>query len=144
MAMSAPQQDRNHTTVRFHPWVFKAVAGLVLLMIIAAWGFTATWSDDSSESYTGLVLAMVSYFCVVALGLGWMMVRLARRNPDPARREGEEPSRQSFYEWKSHEIEVGSGHQRGSHAAIDVILVPAAVAFGMLALVIVWHLAPGG
>jgi hypothetical protein len=140
MAMTSPH-DAEHHFVRLHPRVFKTVLGLVLTMLVAAWGFTAVWSPDANESYTGLALAMASYLCLVALGIGYAMSRLTRSSPDPARRD-DEPSQASFREWSSREIEVSDGHQRGSHVAIDVLLPPAAVAVGMIALMIVWHFAP--
>lgn len=141
MATTSPHDAERHL-VRLHPRIFKIMVGLVLVMLLAAWGFSATWSPDASESYTGLALTMASYLFLVALGIGYAMTRLARSSPDPARRD-DEPSKVSFQEWSSREIDVSDGHQRGSHVAIGVLLVPAALAVCMIALVIVWHLAPG-
>jgi hypothetical protein len=141
MAMASPH-DAERPLVRMHPRIFKIVVVMVVVMMTAAWGFGATWSPDAAESYTGLALAMASYLCAVAVGIGYAMNRLARSSPDPARRD-DEPSQASFSEWSSREIEVSDGHQRGSHVAMDVLLVPTALAVCMVALVIVWHFAPG-
>ncbi len=140
MATMRSHDERPHS-VHVHPWIFKGVAGFVLLMLIAAWGFSATWSPDSVEAYTGLALAMVSYLCLIAVGLAYAMGRFTRQRPEAAREE-DRPARTSFHDWKTREIEVGDGHQRGSHVAIDILLAPAAVAIGLTILVIVWHLAP--
>ncbi|HKU97910.1 MAG TPA: hypothetical protein VJR58_21650 [Vineibacter sp.] len=142
--MAAPQsRDAPSHSVHLHPWIFKGVVGFVLLMLLAAWGFSATWSSASVEAYTGLALGMVSYLCLIAVGLAYAMSRFTRLRPDPARTE-DAPARLSFRDWRSREIEVGDGHQRGSHVAIDILLAPAAVAIGLTILVIVWHLAPAG
>lgn len=141
MATMQSRDEPSHS-VRLHPWVFKGFVGFVLLMLVAAWGFSATWSATSVEAYTGLALAMVSYLCLIAVGLAYAMSRFTHRRPDPAREE-DAPARMSFRDWQSREIEVGDGHQRGSHVAIDILLTPAAVAIGLTILVIVWHLAPG-
>jgi hypothetical protein len=140
MALTTPHDERS-SSVHLHRWVFRGIIGFVLLMILAAWGFTATWSPDANESYTGLVLAMMSYFCLVAVGIAYALGRITRNSPDPAR-EDDMPTTESLQRWASREIEVSDGHQRGSHVMIDILLPPAAVAIGMVALVIVWHLAP--
>jgi hypothetical protein len=134
--------DEHRQSARLHPWIFKAVIGFVLWMIIAAWGFSSTWSAVPQESYTAVVLAVMSYFCIVAVGIAGVMTYIMRHSPDPARRD-DTASRDSFHEWTSRQIEVSDGHQRGSHVAMDILLAPAAVAIGMTALVVVWHLAPG-
>ncbi len=140
MAMTT-SHDENPRSARLHPWIFRAIIGCVLWTIIAAWGFSATWSADPRESYTGLVLAVASYLCIVAVGIVGVMAYITRQSPDPGRQD-DTPSKDSFHEWTSREIEVSDGHQRGSHVAIDILLPPAAVAIGMTALVLVWHLAP--
>ena len=141
MAMTT-SHDEQPCTARLHPWIFRTVIGFVLWMILAAWGFSATWSAGPQEAYTGLVLAVASYLCLVVVGIVYAMTSITRHSPDPARRD-DTPSKDSFHEWTSREIEVSDGHQRGSHVAIDILLAPAAVAVGMTALVLVWHLAPG-
>ncbi|HEX2889508.1 hypothetical protein [Vineibacter terrae] len=140
MAMTSPSTERP-TTVRLHPWIFRGVVALAAWALLAAWGFAATWSPDVSESYTDLALVFVSYLCIVTIGLVFALGSFARHSPDPAR-DDDKASRGSFHDWRSREIEVGSGHQRGSHVAVDILLAPAAIAIGMTALVIVWHLAP--
>ena len=140
MALTTSHDERR-PSARLHPWIFKAIIGFVLWTIIAAWGFSSTWSADPQESYTGLVLAVASYLCVVAVGIVGIMAYFTRHSPDPARQD-DKPSRGPFHEWTSREIAVSDGHQRGSHVAMDILLPPAAVAIGMTALVLVWHLAP--
>lgn len=128
---------------RLHRWIYRGIVGFVLWMMLAAWGFMSTWSADPGDSYTGLVLAMASFLCLVAVGIIFVMGIITRDSPDPARAE-DMPTDGSLREWASREIEVSDGRQRGSHVLIDILLPPAAVAIGMTALVIVWHLAPGG
>jgi hypothetical protein len=113
-----------------HPWIYLATIGLAFWFVAAAWGFF-------DYSYTGLALAVVSGFFLMAVALPsiiWREWRKYRRSEED-RREASAPLR----EWLGSNFPIWQGQMKGSEAAIMVLLPFVAVAFGMTAFAIVLH-----
>lgn len=113
-----------------HPLIYLAAIGLTFWFVAAAWSFF-------DYSYTGLTLAVVTGFFLMAVGLPSIIWREWRkyRQSEEDRRESHTPLR----EWLASNVPILQGRLKGSEAAIMVLLPFAAVAFGMTAFAIVLH-----
>ena len=116
-----------------HPFVYMAIVGLALWLVLSVWGF-------AGGGYTDFLLAVVSGFVFIAVALPYTLWRVWRKNqgPDAARE-----NRESFRDWASGEFDTWQGRLKGANAAVEILLPIAAVAFGMTAFGIVWHFTPG-
>jgi hypothetical protein len=70
----------------------------------------------------------------MAVGLPWLLSLIWRKYRMP----GEQPRRLAFRDWRSGDFAVWQARLRGLHAAIDILLPLAAVAFGLTAIGIVF------
>jgi hypothetical protein len=113
---------------QLHPNVYKAAVGLVGLFVLAAWILFDRQND------IGLPLAMVSVLLLVAILLPWSLSLVWQRHQMPDQRH----SKISFHDWKIGDFAVWGSKLRGTDAAIDMLLPLAAVAFGLVALGIVF------
>src|SRR5882757_6473931 len=113
---------------QLHPLVYKAAVGLVALFVLAAWILFDRQND------IGLPLAMASVLLVVAVLLPWSLSLVWQRH----QMADQSHSKISFHDWKIGDFAVWGARLRGTHAAIDMLLPLAAVAFGLTALGIVF------
>jgi hypothetical protein len=121
---SAERPPVHETTSLLHPLVYALIMGLAGWLVLSVWTFPGVGSTD-------YLLAIVSGFIFIAVALPFILSRL--------RRPGSEVP--SFRAWGSADFETWTGRLRGSHAATEILLPIAAVAFGMTAFGIVLHLA---
>ncbi len=114
---------------RFHPGVFKIVACLLGLFVLAAWTF-------AGGGHTDLLLVMVTYVFGLSVLLpgALLLARRAKqgRRPDAV---GELP----LGEWARRLVETSTGAVKGSEAATELVLPIAAVAIGMVCFATVLH-----
>src|SRR5690349_8190551 len=116
---------------RFHPLFYKAIAGLALWFVLAAWGFVG-------DSRTAYLLAVVSGFFLLAVGLPVALWLTSRSGPvDDTNPQAE----RRLSRWASSEFETWTGRVRGKLAIVEALLPIAAVAIGMTAFVIALHVA---
>jgi len=78
---------------------------------------------------------MVSVLLLVAVLLPWSLSLVWQKHQMTHQRH---PEKISFRDWKIADFAVWGGKLRGKHAAIDMLLPLAAVAFGFTALGIVF------
>lgn len=114
---------------QLHPNIYGAAVGLVV------WFALSAWILFDRESDIGLPLAMVSALLLVAVLLPWSLSLVWKRHQMPHQQH---PNRPSFHDWKSGDFAVWGSKLNGMHAAIDVLLPLAAVAFGLTAIGIVF------
>ena len=111
------------------PQLRAIIVALAVWLIVSVWGFVGA-------GYTPLVLAIVSMFIVVAVGLPLLLGLIARRhrvgNADPAESD-------SLSEWLGRDFAAHTGRMRGAVAAAQILLPIAAVAFGMTIFALVRH-----
>jgi hypothetical protein len=128
---------RQHRTRRrappvsaaLHPWIYRAMVGLALVLAVAVWGFFTTPGN-------GFALTVVSLFCFVAVAIPTLLWQIWRRHPE--RHPGDtEP--ESFALWREHEVEIADERVTGRQAAIEALLPIAAVAFGMALFALALH-----
>lgn len=118
---------------RFPLGLFKLIAALAGLYVLAAWGF-------AGPGDTAPLLAVVSLFFGLAVGLVALLYRTRRCH---GRTElGEEECRvESLAEWIGREVETSTGRLRGSAATTQIVLPLAAVAVGMVLFAVTVHFA---
>jgi hypothetical protein len=81
-----------------------------------------------------LPLAMVSVLLLIAVLLPWSISLIWRRH----RMAHERHPEISFHDWRTGDFAAWGGELRSMHAAIDMLLPLAAVAFGLTALGVVF------
>ena len=113
---------------QLHRTIYRTAAALVAWFAISAW----VLFDRGGE--IELPLAMVSVLFVVAVALPWLL-SLAWRKFHSRHQDAQEPS---FHDWRSGDFAVWGAKLRGLHAAIDMLLPFAAVAFGLTAIGLVF------
>ncbi|WP_213288982.1 hypothetical protein [Bradyrhizobium sp. sGM-13] len=122
---------------QIHPSIYGAAVGLV------AWFAAAAWILFDRQSDIGLLLAMVSVLLLVAVLLPWSLSLVWKRHAKPHKPHSDETS---FHDWRVGDFAVWDSKIHGTHAAIDMLLPLAAVAFGLTAIGIVFlisaHAAP--
>jgi len=128
-----PAGSQRPVVSRFHPLIYKAIAGFGLWFVLAAWGF-------DGSGYIGYLLAIISGFFLLAIGLPWVMSRV--RSERQARTDDEQTA--GLRDWTAGEFETWTGRFRGKFAMIEALLPLAAVAVGMTAFVIVFHIVVHG
>jgi hypothetical protein len=114
---------------QLHPRIYAAAVGFV------AWFAVAAWVLFDRRSDTGLPLAIVSVFFLVAVLLPWSMFLVWKRHRMPEQRH---PNKTSFHDWRTGDFAVWGAKLHGTRAAIDALLPLAAVAIGLTAIGIVF------
>jgi hypothetical protein len=145
-AMDEPAACSNRVFDELHPQVLTAAAGLLIWFVVAAWFLFG------GAGYIELALAMVSVLVFMALAIPmalWRAGTAARRaDPDNTGAEGsagtQEASPKTLSAWLRGRFATWTDLEKPSTAAIEVLLPLAAVAFGLTAIGIVFHLARMG
>jgi hypothetical protein len=114
---------------QLHSSIYATAVGLVVWFALAAW----TLFDRQND--IGLPLAMVSVLLLVAVLLPWSLFLVWKRYRMPHQRP---PGRTSFHDWRTGDFAVWGSKIRATHAAIDMLLPLAAVAFGLTGIGIVF------
>jgi len=117
---------------QLHPNIYRAAVGLVVWFTLSAWILFDRQSD------IGLPLAMVSVLLLVAVLLPWSLSLIWKKYRMPYQRH---PDETSFRDWKAGDFAVWGSRLHSTHAAIDMLLPLAAVAFGLTAIGIVFLIA---
>jgi len=115
-----------------HPYVYAAVAALVL------WFIVSVWAAFAGDGYTDWLLVVVSGFLLVAVAIPFVLSQVSRVDADGA------ASQNSFRDWTSCEFDTWQYRLKCKHAAIEVLLPVAAIAFGMTAFGVILLLVSHG
>ena len=119
-----------------HPYVYAGVAALAIWFVLAVWwGF-------ASNGYTDFLLFVVSGFILTFVAFALVLSRVSRG--DDADADGAPVPPSSFRGWASKEFDTWQYRLKGGHAAAEVLLPIAAIAFGMTAIGIVAHVVSHG
>jgi hypothetical protein len=130
---------RQPPSDHLHPMVYMTAIGLVLGFVVAAWLFFDRQLSFERQNDSSLLLGMVSYLLLIAIALPLIMWRVWRSH----RQRASAPDQAtSFRDWADGEFEVSGSRLKGRDAAIDALLPIAAVAFGLLAIGLVFVLTP--
>lgn len=115
-----------------HPYVYGAIAALVF------WFVLAVWISLASDGYTDWLLVVVSAFLLIAVAIPFILSRVTRDDVDDGN------SRRSFRNWASCEFDTWQYRLKCGHAAVEVLLPVAAIAFGMTAFGVILLLVSHG
>ena len=119
-----------------HPYVFAGIAALAIWFVLAVW-----WSF-ASNGYTDFLLFVVSGFLLTFVSFALVLSRVSRGDDVDA--DGAPVPPPSFLGWASKEFDTWQYQLKGGHAAAEVLLPIAAIAFGMTAIGIVAHVVSHG
>ena len=119
--------DDPQCSDQLHPWIYRTIVALTLLLVLAAWGF-------SGNEHTGLALTVVSAFFLVAVAIPVLLWRIWHKN---ASCQPNQPYPISFAAWRSRDLGICDGRVSGKTAMVEVLLPIVAVAFGMVAFALV-------
>jgi hypothetical protein len=141
--MDQPASSSEKVSDQLHPLVHKAAAGLLVWFVVAAWLLFG------GTGYIGLALAMVSVLIFMALAIPTVLWRagVAARRSGGAAEPGDtgpddtadEPP-ESFRAWLHGRFATSTDQEKPATAVVEVLLPLAAVAFGLTAIGIVFHL----
>jgi hypothetical protein len=120
MANTVVPRDRAAAN-GLHPYVYGAIAALVL------WFVLAVWMAFAGDGYTDWLLFVVSGFLMIFVAIPFVLSQVSR---DDA---GDGGPKRSFRNWASCEFDTWQYRVRCGHAAVEVLLPIAAIAFGMTA-----------
>src|SRR5437762_1721958 len=112
---------------QLHPTIYAAAVGLVVWFAIAAWVLFDRQSDIELPLVMVSVLLLVAVLLPFALSLVWKKYLMPRH-----------PTKISFHDWSAGDFAVWGSRLHSTHAAIDMLLPLAAVAFGLTAIGIVF------
>jgi hypothetical protein len=125
--MTEKHIDQQHPSGWLHPTVYKCAGGLVFLFVISAWALFDRRQD------TGLPLGMMSFLLLIAVALPYVLWRQWHYG-----RQRREDAPGAFGTWVSGQVDVWQSRLKGRDAMIDALLPLAAVAFGLLAIGIIF------
>jgi hypothetical protein len=114
---------------RLHPNIYRAAVGLVVWFAVAAWILFDRRSDIE------LPLIMVSVLLLMAVLVPWSLSLVWKKYEWPHQAH---PNRTAFRDWKEADFAVWGSKLHGMHAAIDMLLPFAAMAFGLTAIGVVF------
>jgi hypothetical protein len=126
----------QHVSDHLHPRIHMAAAGLLIWFVIAAWRLFG------GLGHIELAPAIISVLVFIAMAIPlalWRTHLTARRSAGLSR--AAEPASDTFGQWLRGRFATWTDQERGSTAAFEILLPPAAVAFGIAALGIVFDLA---
>ncbi len=136
-----PQHLQSPQTVsdRLHPRIHAAAAGLLIWFVVAAWLLFG------GAGYLELALIMISVLVFMAIAIPsalWRANVVAQRSNTSLTATEEAP--ESLGIWLQGRFATWTGQEKGSTAALEILLPLAAVAFGFTALGIVLELTRAG
>ncbi len=125
-------------TGRLHPRIYVAVIALVAWLVLSVWSF-------AGAGVTDYLLVIVSGFLFIVVALTLILSRVGRRHgaTDGGAAKGDDQPA-SFRDWAAWDFDTWQGRLSGAQAAAQILLPIAAVAFGMTAFGIAFHIAERG
>ena len=114
-----------------HPVIWRAIIALALWLVVSVWVFFG------ASGYTDVNAAVVTGLFIVAIAIPTLLWLTWRRHAGDAA----DTAVPSFHDWRAGDFDTWTGRHRGARAAIEALLPIAAVAFGMTAFGLVYHLA---
>ena len=126
-----PEHHRNALPAHdeLHPLVYRTMVGLVVWLVISIWAFF------DRGAYISLILAMITMFFVIVVGIPMLIWVTWRRNTSAI---GERSD--SLGAWLAQEFRTWTGVISGSEAALQILLPLVAVSIGMTIFGLVFYL----
>ena len=129
--------DHNRPVFDFlHPRIYESAIFLVAWFALAAWILFDHRFDRVDDM--ALPLAMVSVFLFIAVLLPLALSLVWKRHRMPHDASHAQQTQMTFRDWQAGDFAVWGSKLRSVHAAIDMLLPLAAVAFGLTGIGIVF------
>ncbi len=120
-------------TDALHPIAYRLIMGCAAL-----WVFTTAIFLIGGHSYMGLILAVVTFFAIVAVTIPYRLWRVGQKHRASRERE-ETQSPVSFRAWLRGEFETHQGLMKGRDAIVLILLPLVTVSIGGLFFAIIFH-----
>lgn len=117
--------EKSPATGALHSWVYMALIGLALWMVLWVWSFVGSGEVD-------YILFIVTGFIVTVVALQLILMRV-RRADKTIGSDTPKDSAASFREWARGFFVAERSRMRGGEAALLILLPIAAAAIGMMA-----------
>jgi len=121
----------GHDGEGLHPSVYRTIIALTVWLVLSAWAFF------NRSPYVGLILAVVTLFFVIAVGIPLLIGKTWQHNAPPSETH---PPTESFGAWASQDFATSTGRLSGREAAMQILLPIAAVSIGMFIFGLVFFL----
>jgi hypothetical protein len=127
--------DTSQASVQLHPFVYAALAGLALCLVVSAWIFF------SQGGYLELDLGIVSALVFMIIAIPTVLHFVGRRSQaaDRANSVGT-----PFRVWISGDFDMRQGRRKSVSASMEILLPMAAAVIGITAIGIVFGLTEVG
>ncbi|WP_342359191.1 hypothetical protein [Terrarubrum flagellatum] len=116
-----PRSNRPVST-ELHPAVFKAIAGLTLLLIFSVWLF-------AGDGYGEFLASVVTGFLLLTLFLPRTLWRVGGKHAESDEMRQNPPT---FHDWSHGDLHTGGGRMSGAEATLEALTPIGAVAIGMM------------
>lgn len=130
-AHPVPSGGPGHDSEGLHPSVYRTIIALTVWLVLSAWAFF------NSGRYVELILAVVTLFFVIAVGIPLLIGKTWQHNAPPSETRR---SAESFGAWASQDFATWTGRLSGREAAMQILLPIAAVSIGMFVFGLVFYL----
>jgi len=128
-------QDTSQASDQLHPFVYAALAGLALCLVVSAWLFF------SQGGYLGLDLGIVSALLFMIIAIPTVLYFVGRRFQAADRASS---IARPFSTWIAGDFDMRQGRRKSVSAAIEILLPMTAAVIGITAIGIVFRLAEVG
>jgi len=130
-AHPVPSGGPDHDSEGLHPSVYRTIIALTVSLVLSAWTFF------NRGAYAELILAVVTLFFAIAVGIPLLIGKTWQHNaPPPETRTRSE----SFGAWASQDFATWTGRLSGREAAMQILLPIAAVSISMFVFGLVFYL----
>ena len=124
-------QNTAQASDQLHPFVYAALAGLALCLVVSAWIFF------SQGGYLGLDLGIVSALVFMIIAIPTALYFVGRRFQAADRASS---NRRPFSKWIAGDFDMRQGRRKSVSASIEILLPMAAAVIGITAIGIVFRL----
>jgi hypothetical protein len=127
-------QDNSQASDQLHPFVYAALAGLTLCLVVSAWILFF------QGGYLELDLGVVSAFVFLIIAIPTVLYFVGRRFRAANRTEGIGP----FRRWIAGDFDTRQGRLKSVSASLEILLPMTAAVIGITAIGIVFRLTEVG
>jgi hypothetical protein len=128
-------QDTSQVSDQLHPFVYAALAGLALWLVVSAWIFF------SQGRYLELDLGIISALVFMIIAIPTVLHFVGRRFQAADRASGVDSS---FRAWISGDFDMRQGRRNSVSASMEILLPMAAAVIGITAIGIIFRLTEVG
>ena len=137
--MNAHGRSPQRVSNDLHPRIYMAAAGLLIWFVVAAWLLFG------GSGYIGLALAVISLLVCMAIAIPVVLWGAnVKAQPSNISSRATQQASETLGAWLRGQFATWTGQEKGTTAAIEILLPLAAVAFGVTMLGVVLELTRAG